>query len=43
MDQIFSKPMKIDFSTIEETVIPQFKGGEKETAARMYFDGLNRC
>ena len=34
--------MKIDFSTIEETIIPQFKGGEKETAARMYFDGLNR-
>ena len=34
--------MRIDFEQIEETVIPQFKGGEKETAARMYFDGLNR-
>ncbi len=30
--------MLIDFQKIEETVIPQFKNGEKETAARMYVD-----
>ena len=30
--------MLIDFSTMEETVIPHFKGGEKETAARMFTD-----
>ena len=34
--------MLIDFETMEETVIPHFKGGEKETAARMFFDGQNR-
>ena len=30
--------MKIDFSAMEEQVIPKFKGGEKETAARMFTD-----
>lgn len=34
--------MKIDFNSIDEAVFPSFKGGEKEFAARMYFDGLNR-
>ncbi len=34
--------MKIDFNTIQESVHPNFKGGEKELAARMYFDGKNR-
>lgn len=34
--------MKIDFNNIEETLYPSFKGGEKELAARMFFDGLNR-
>mgnify|MGYP003302844687 CR=1 FL=1 len=34
--------MKIDFSKIEEAIIPGFKGGEKEFAARMFFDGANR-
>lgn len=34
--------MKIDFSTIEETVLPHFKGGEKEISARMFFDGSVR-
>lgn len=35
-------PMKIDFSSIEETVIPRMKGGEKEVHARMYTDAKNR-
>ena len=30
--------MKIDFSAMEEQMIPKFKGGEKETAARMFTD-----
>lgn len=34
--------MLIDFNQIPENAIPNFKGGEKETLARMYFDGLNR-
>lgn len=34
--------MKIDFNSIEEQNIPNFKGGEKAIDARMYFDGLNR-
>lgn len=34
--------MNIDFSGIELSVIPNFKGGEKETRARMFFDGTNR-
>lgn len=34
--------MIIDFSKIEEQTLEHFKGGEKETLARMYFDGTNR-
>jgi mannose-6-phosphate isomerase-like protein (cupin superfamily) len=34
--------MNIDFSKIEETFTPNFKGGEKFYAARRYEDGLNR-
>lgn len=33
--------MRIDFSTIPETVLPQFKGGEKEMRAHMFKDGQN--
>lgn len=31
--------MKIDFNSIEERSIPNFKGGEKALAARMFTDG----
>ncbi len=34
--------MIIDFSAMEETVLPNFKGGEKEMRANMYVDGMNR-
>ena len=34
--------MRIDFKGMAETVIPHFKGGEKEIAAKMYADGVNR-
>lgn len=34
--------MKIDFDRIEESIIPNFKGGEKSTIAKMFFDGTNR-
>lgn len=34
--------MKLDFVPMEETIIPHFKGGEKEIAAKMFFDGANR-
>ena len=34
--------MIIDFKQMEETVFPNFKGGEKEFAANMFFDGTNR-
>lgn len=34
--------MNIDFSKIELSVIPAFKGGEKELRAHMFFDGTNR-
>lgn len=34
--------MIIDFKNMEETVIPNFKGGEKQIAAKMHFDGKNR-
>lgn len=34
--------MIIDFNNIEEQVIPHFKGGEKEIAAKMFFDGAVR-
>ena len=32
----------MDFSDIELSVIPNFKGGEKELRAKMFFDGTNR-
>ncbi len=34
--------MKIDFSTVEENMLPKFKGGEKALAARMFSDSLNK-
>lgn len=34
--------MKLDFNDIPEQVIPRFKGGEKEIAARMFWDGSTR-
>ena len=34
--------MIIDFKNVETSVIPNFKGGEKELAAKMYTDDLNR-
>ena len=34
--------MMIDFNKMDVTVLPNFKGGEKEFAANMFFDGTNR-
>lgn len=34
--------MTIDFNTMDITLLPAFKGGEKEFAANMFFDGTNR-
>ena len=34
--------MIIDFRKMDITVLPNFKGGEKEFAANMFFDGTNR-
>ncbi len=34
--------MILDFNNIEEKDIPNFKGGEKSLAARMFFDGSVR-
>lgn len=34
--------MVLDFNNIEEQIIPNFKGGEKEYAAHMFFDGKVR-
>ena len=34
--------MNIDFDKMDLSVIPNFKGGEKELHARMFFDGTNR-
>ena len=34
--------MTIDFNTMDTTLLPNFKGGEKEFAANMFFDGTNR-
>lgn len=34
--------MILDFSKMEETVTPHFKGGEKEMAIRAYADEKNR-
>ena len=34
--------MIVDFDCVEETLIKNFRGGEKDTAARMFVDGHNR-
>lgn len=34
--------MKVDFDNIQEALFPNFKGGEKALAAKMFFDGTNR-
>ena len=34
--------MIIQFDKMDVTVLPNFKGGEKEFAANMFFDGTNR-
>ncbi len=34
--------MNIDFKKIDLSVLPNFKGGEKELEAKMFFDGTNR-
>ena len=34
--------MIIDFETMDVTILPEFKGGKKEFAANMFFDGTNR-
>lgn len=34
--------MIIDFDNIQLSHLPEFKGGEKELAANMFFDGVNR-
>lgn len=34
--------MTIDFNSMPVSVIPNFKGGEKEMRAQMFFDGTNR-
>lgn len=34
--------MTIDFNTMDTTLLPNFKEGEKEFAANMFFDGTNR-
>lgn len=34
--------MTLDYNTMEVSVIPNFKGGEKEIRAQMFWDGTNR-
>ncbi len=34
--------MTIKFDEMDITILPEFKGGEKELAANMFFDGTNR-
>lgn len=34
--------MKLDFNSMEEQELKNFKGGEKSVFARMYFDGKTR-
>lgn len=34
--------MIIDFNDIDLSIMPNFKGGDKELAAKMFFDGTNR-
>ena len=35
--------MIIRFDEMDLSVLPQFKGGEKELRANMFFDGTNRA
>lgn len=35
--------MTIDFTSMEFTSLPNFKGGEKELKAQMYWDGTDRA
>ena len=39
---IINTPMTIDFNTQPFESFPNFKGGEKELKAQMFFDGTNR-
>ena len=34
--------MRIDFDTMETTVIPHFRGGEKEVSSEMFIDADNK-
>ena len=34
--------MRIDFDTMETTVIPHFRGGEKEVSSEMFVDECNK-
>lgn len=34
--------MRIDFNTMETTVIPHFRGGEKEVSSEMFVDAYNK-
>lgn len=34
--------MTIDFNTMDWAAFPNFKGGEKELSAKMFWDGTNR-
>lgn len=34
--------MKLNFSRMEETALPQFRGGEGDTLLRSYSDGANK-
>ena len=40
--QIWNSDMKIDFRQIDESILPNFKGGERELAVNMFFDDTNR-
>ena len=39
---MLGEPVNISFTTMEEKVFRNFKGGRKEVSARMYSDSLNR-
>lgn len=34
--------MKINFNEMNETILPEFYGGEKSLIAHMYVDGMNK-
>lgn len=34
--------MKVDFKSMEETVLPEFKGGKKNMFAKMHVDALGK-